>query len=201
MICKSLRTTREYATQRVFDTLKKEQTYYRFQHNIDTIYTINKAYDKLVDQYSGQLNICNGMILKLKSRDIDAVIKTKGVFNMKGYIVLCRRNQRPRAEQYLKESKENKQVESFSTTNEFETLMKHLMAIDFHKICLVLPTKSNETQQYIQTHYENGTLFHLHSPPCAGISPIYGMFNLLFLGEFLNLIPHITRPWIDGGEG
>ena len=71
---------------------------------------------------------------------------------------------------------------------EFKILVNHLMAIEYHKICLKLPMKPIDTEKYIKRHHENGTLHHLHSPPCEGILTTIWYVQLTIPGRI---------PWLD----
>ena len=147
MICQSLKQMRELATRKVYQFLHQEDIYHRFLYNIETIHNLIKSYDHLINKFTPQLNLCGDTVKKLRSRDTTTVLNTKDVFNMKHYITLYRQNQKTRAEEYLEKAKKNPNVKTFSTTKEFKILVNHLMAIEYHKICLKLPMKPIDTEK------------------------------------------------------
>ena len=195
MLCESLTTARIDAAENVFKAWNEKHTYQHIDNHIYNIKQIIRDYQPLVQQFINSHNTSPELNQLLTTTNLDKIMRMKNIFDMRRYITLHRFNQKERANTYMERCKTNTSLEPFSFTHQFKKLTNFMITINREKICLDIPTRPQQIETYIQQLCANKNINHLHSPPCEGVSPIYGFFNLMFLGEFLNSIPQILAPW------
>lgn len=139
----------------------------------------------------------------IQDYDIDALMQMKSVFNMRLVVNLKKWGHIEKAELMTSNAREKQQnparFASFSLLDEFEQLVKFMVALNYHQVIITLPSRANQIDQYISALIRNDTLHHLHSPP-GDVSLIYSFFNLMFLVHFIRNISQTLKPWIGESD-
>lgn len=132
---------------------------------------------------------------QLVAHNIKGVIKFRGVINAPNIIKYRSWRQHTMADNIIRNCSRRPDFKTFSLDDDFITMAELVDAVDKYEGLMRVP-RAGGIHGYINGLGVRGELHHLHSPRMTE-SDMTGTYNLLFLVEYLKLIPEVIGKWME----
>lgn len=164
----------------------------RCQQNIP--YMKNRT-ELLTSDLSQDYEIPEPIIKQLYDLDLQSVVKTTGVLNTIKLQQWLSWGHKLKAEEMIKKCKKRTNHKPFSLDYRFLQLTKLIITLKKFEGIEEIPGPT-EIHNYIDNLEQLNSLHFFHSPN-PDKPEMVGIFNLLFLIEYLKLVPHIVKAWLE----
>lgn len=195
MRCPRLASTRSVVIKRVYDKLRELGVYGTLKNCQRLIGPMEADVRVMGNQLTEAYPNCPmSVALAIENLDERAVLGTRGVINTDRISLLLSWGRKDKVEQYYDSfRKRSNPCHDFSLDPLFLRLMRVMSTANRYRSVRDLPG-THDIEQYIGSLAASNRLHELHSPD-PDRAEIVGVFNLMFLKEYLAAVPHVLHHW------
>jgi hypothetical protein len=195
MTCRELKHARATAMINLTRKLQKWDVFQQLSHCQRSIPAMKEAVSLLTQQLAQDYSdLTKPIQKKLTELDIDSVTQIPGVLDSTKILRWKSWNNQVLVDQVTKNCSKRNDCRHFSLDNRFLQLTRIITTVKQCGGITKIPTLG-EIHDYIATMHRDGTLFLFHSPRFDE-PEIVSSFRLLFLVEYLKVIPNVIREWL-----